>query len=160
MIKPETIASLKRLESVDWFHSVGKKDTANAIVLSSWEEAMISCSSEDWDYLLNEAANQYGEKLRSRSRSRYNQWNAVVNELKPLTTSLVLNKVTPVVATYNLPKIFIDSVNWDILHFAIECEFSDIYPPGFFASQAYWYTAGHFPCGWRGDFPEGVLVVY
>lgn len=37
---------------------------------------------------------------------------------------------------------------------------SDLYPPGFFASNANWYVRGHFPCGWRGEFPKGQLVIY
>jgi hypothetical protein len=36
----------------------------------------------------------------------------------------------------------------------------DLYPPSFFASNAYWYVMGHFPCGWRGEFPKGQLVIY
>jgi hypothetical protein len=35
-----------------------------------------------------------------------------------------------------------------------------VYPPGFFASNAYWYIKGHFPCGWEGEFPKGTLVIY
>ncbi len=37
---------------------------------------------------------------------------------------------------------------------------ADVYPPGFYASQAYWYASGHFPCGWRGKVPQGKLIVY
>ena len=42
----------------------------------------------------------------------------------------------------------------------MEAEFADVYPPGFYASQAYWYVKGHFPCGWQGEFPNGTLIIY
>ena len=54
----------------------------------------------------------------------------------------------------------LSAVQWDILHVCMEAEYADVYPPGFYASQAYWYVKGHFPCGWQGEFPNGKLIVY
>src|SRR5262249_31632568 len=59
-----------------------------------------------------------------------------------------------------LPKVFGNTVRWDILHLCMEAEFADVYPPGYYASQAYWYAHGHFPCGWRGEFSSGTLIVF
>jgi hypothetical protein len=73
---------------------------------------------------------------------------------------LVKQKIAPVVVSHQLDKTFEDTVQWDILSVAIEAEYADVYPPGFFASQAYWYVHGHFPCGWQGDFPDGTLMIY
>jgi hypothetical protein len=69
-------------------------------------------------------------------------------------------KTRAVAETHALPKVFEDTVQWDVLHLCMEAEYADVYPPGFFASQAYWYVAGRFPCGWEGKFPAGRLVVY
>lgn len=80
--------------------------------------------------------------------------------MKPLVQSLVREKTKRVVEENELPKIFLDTIDWDILHVCMEAEYADVYPPGFFASQAYWYVKGHFPCGWVGEFPDGKLVVY
>ena len=30
----------------------------------------------------------------------------------------------------------------------------------FFLELLMVYEAGHFPCGWRGDWPDGKLIVY
>lgn len=65
------------------------------------------------------------------------------------------------ISEQGLPKIFLDMVDWDILHLCMEAEYAEVYPPGFYASQAYWYMQGHFPCGWQGPFPKGgKLVIY
>lgn len=155
-----TLNTLDELEKADWFGSVGKMDSESALVLSSWGEAIESCSSDDWQNLLLEASNRYTEQLMKNSMERFRQWNSIVDEVKPVTMDLVKRKIAKVSMENQLPKIFEDTVNWDMLHLAMEAEFADVYPPGFFASQGYWYVHGHFPCGWKGNFPEGELVIF
>lgn len=130
------------------------------IVLTSWQEAIEQCSSIEWENLCLEAQNQYGERLRERSKERFNQWNEVAAMLKETTIPFVQRKIERVVRQYNLPTVFENMVQWDILGVCRESEFADVYPPGFFASNAYWYMKGHFPCGWQGEFPKGTLIIY
>jgi hypothetical protein len=157
---PHTVATLNQLEKAEWFASVGVKDTEAAIVLSSWQEAVEHCASVEWGNLLLEAANQYRERLLERSKERFIKWNEIVDEVKPVTTTLVRRKVKAVCARHDLPRVFVDTVEWDILHLCMEAEYADVYPPGFYASQAYWYIQGHFPCGWQGEFPDGKLIIF
>jgi hypothetical protein len=156
----QTREAFERLDGVEWFRAVGQRDTDATIVLTSWIEAIASCASGDWENLCLEAANQYTEKLASRSKERFNQWNSVAEEVKTITIPLVRRKLERVVIDNGLPKVFEDTVQWDIFHLAMESEFADVYPPGFYASQAYWYVKGHFPCGWQGAFPNGKLIIY
>jgi len=157
---PNTIATLDELRQAHWFNKVGLVDTAAAKVLSSWEEAVAFCGSPEWEDLCLEAANQYRERLLERSPQRFARWNDIVDEVKPYAQALVREKTRHVVETCRLPKVFLDTVDWDIVHLLMECEYADVYPPGFYASQAYWYVKGHFPCGWEGSFPEGRLIIY
>jgi hypothetical protein len=158
---PRTESTLERLRQEEWFRNVGVRDTAAADVLSSWQEAVESCGSLEWENLCQEAVNQYCARLIERSPRDYEKWNEVVLSVKPTTQALVREKTREIVADNSLPKVFIDTVDWDILHVCMEAEFADIYQPGFYASQAYWYTKGHFPCGWRGPLPQGGrLVIY
>jgi|SRR5438128_6848268 len=157
---PRTQATFAELERADWFAAVGVVDTAAAVVLSSWPEAVAHCGSSAWQDLMLEARNQYCERLVERSQERFSQWNEIVVPLKALTMPLVARKTTDVCARHQLPKIFVGTVQWDILHVCMEAEYADVYPPGFYASQAYWYVKGHFPCGWQGEFPNGKLIVY
>jgi hypothetical protein len=157
---PRTKATIEQLKQAQWFRCVGVRDTDAAEVLSSWYEAVESCSSPEWEDLCMEAANQYRARLAERSPKLFRRWNDIVAELKPVTQALVLEKTGTVIQENDLPKTFLDTVDWDILNMCMEAEYADVYPPGFFASQAYWYVKGHFPCGWRGEFPKGYLVVY
>ncbi len=157
---PRTTATLERLANVEWFTAVGVKDTDAAIVLSSWDEAIEHCSSATWEDLLSEASNQYCERLAERDRARFSMWNEVVGELKRVTVPFVRQKIARVVPEHRLDTVFEDTVQWDILSVCLEAEYADVYPPGFCASQAYWYVSGHFPCGWKGAFPEGTLIIF
>ncbi|MFL6546539.1 MAG: hypothetical protein ACJ8LM_15360 [Candidatus Udaeobacter sp.] len=157
---PRTIATLDELEKAAWFSRVGVKDAEFAIVLSSWHEAIEYCSSDEWLDLCLEAVNQYCERLVERSVDRFRKWNEVAIEVKRTTEPFVRRKIEQVVREHNLPPVFEHTVQWDMIHLCMEAEYADVYPPGFFASHAYWYLNGHFPCGWQGDFPKGALVIY
>jgi hypothetical protein len=157
---PTTAVTLDRLEKADWFARVGVKDTSVAMVLSNWDDALEYRHSEQWQYLRLEARNQYCERLALRSRDRFVKWNDIVNEMKKTTIPLVTRKTEAVMRQYDLPKAFRGAVDWDILAVFMESEYADIIDPGFYAGLAYWYAAGHFPCGWHGEYPKGSLVVY
>lgn len=157
---PKTIATLNDLDKAAWFSHVGVKDTKTAIVLSSWEDAIKHIGSIEWENLCIEASNQYRERLVERSKARFAQWNDIAIELKKTTVPFVHRKIEDVVRQHNLPPAFGNMVRWDILGVCMEAEYADVYPPGFYASHAYWYVKGHLPCGWQGDFPSGTLIVY
>jgi hypothetical protein len=161
---PRTKATLEQLENANWFARVGSMDgimePEKIVMLPSWPEAIEQCSSIEWENLCLEAQNQYRMRLLERNKDRYLQWNDTVDAIKPFVISLVKRKIEVTVRMHNLEKVFEDTVLWDILGVCMESEFADVYPPGFFASQAYWYVNGHFPCGWEGEFPNGKLIVY
>jgi hypothetical protein len=157
---PRTIVTLQELENAVWFSQVGVKDTEGAVVLSSWQEAVTHCGSIEWENLCLEAANQYRERLLERSKERFEKWNEIASEIRKITAPLVSLKIKPVIQDHSLPKAFENAVRWDILHLCMESEYADVYPPGFFAGNAYWYAKGHFPCGWKGVFPDGMPIIY
>ena len=57
------------------------------------------------------------------------------------------------------PEPFIDFVYNDFLTFAAYGIFSKI-KDDFIEKQIEVYQNGGFPCGWKGEFPDGVMVVY
>ena len=161
---PRTKAALEQLETANWFSQVGTmygvSQPEKIIMLSSWQEAVEQCSTIEWENLCLEAQNQYRMRLLEKNKDRYRQWNDVVEMLKPTTIPFVQHKIEATVKQHDLPKVFEDTVQWDILGVCMESEFADVYPPGFFASNAYWYMKGHFPSGWQGEFLKGTLIIY
>jgi len=155
-----TKATLAELEAANWFINVGKNDSQRALILSNWNDAIQSCSSPQWEETRLEAANRLREKLAKLDINRFRKWNELVKELKPFVETLVDRKSKNVVDQYALPKAFIDTIRWDILHLCMECEYADIVPPSFYIGQSYWYANGHFPCGWDGELPGGRPIIY
>jgi len=126
---------MERLAEAAWFTHVGIKDATAAIVLSSWDEAIAHCESFKWEDLHYGAAGQYRQRLMERSPERVEKWNDVVDEMKKTTLSFVRGKIETVVREHNLPKVFEDTVQRDILHICMETEYPDVYPPGFYAAK-------------------------
>jgi hypothetical protein len=87
-------------------------------------------------------------------------WNEIVIEIKKITEPFVRQKIEVVVKEHDLPPVFEHCVQWDVLHVCMEAEYADVFPPAYYASQAYWYVKGHFPCGWEGEFSKGKLIIY
>lgn len=157
---PSTIATLDELRRAHWFSKVGVVDEPGCKVLSSWEEAIASCTSPDWLDLCLEVSNRFREHLVERSHQRFQQWNKICEEVDPVVWALVREKTRAVVEKHKLPEVFQKIVFWDMLYIVMECEYADVYPPGFYVSQGYWYVKGHFPCGWEGPIPDGRLIIY
>jgi hypothetical protein len=155
-----TLATLEELQSVHWFSQVGAPDTPDAIVLRSWYEAIALRGSPDREDLWLDMANAYSRRLQERSKERWLKWNDTVDALKETLIPFVRGKSEPVVREYKLPKAFEDSIQWDLLHACMETEHADVCPTGFYANLASWYIKGHFPCGWQGVFPQGMLIIY
>ena len=159
-MQQRTVDALAKLRRADWFRNVGVRDTQHADVLSSWQAAIESCASLDWENLGLDAANEYRARLRRTDPRALSTWNDAANSLRPLVLALVREKTRAVVEANQLPKVFTDNVNWDIMHYFLECEYGDICAPSFFAAKADWYLKGHFPCGWRGPLAGGRFLIY
>ena len=157
---PITAQAFEDLERAQWFSRVGVVDTAAARVVGSWGEAIALCSTIDWENFLIDRANDFRDRLRAISVSDYNRWNSVAIPVKRVAEQMIVEKTHGIVRALRMPPEFVHRIRVDLIHMAIELEYSEICPPGFFAGQGGWYVKGHFPCGWEGAFPKGRLIVY
>src|ERR1700712_4001252 len=157
---PRTIETLDRLEEASWFSRVGINEGSGVTLVASWPEAIKHCDTDEWEDLELEVMNQYREFIAYHSPERLNLWNGIVEEVRKIKRPLGERKTASVIHENSLPKIFKISVNHDILGICMEAEYADMCPSGFFTCLYPWYLKGHFPCGWRGVFPQGTLVVY
>ena len=154
---PKTIAALEQLRTLDWFCNVGIVDTQEAKILSSWDEAIKSVSSFEWENFEIDRTGDFTEFLSIYHTNERNKWNKKIDETKPAIEDILINKNT---FLNKLPKDITDSVKWHILGYLMELEYSDICQPGFLSRQADWYFKGHFPCGWEGEWPGGRPIIY
>lgn len=152
---------LATIEKVTWFCNVGQSlENVNARQVHSWREAFKLCRSRLSQNVQLESGNILSEKLCYRFLERYRSWNELVGKISRSTDPLVLWKI---LSAPDLPKFsegVLNAIRSDLRMALMELEYADLIAPRFFAERAKWYLAGHFPCGWDGDFPEGQLIVY
>lgn len=58
-----------------------------------------------------------------------------------------------------LSEAFLYSVRLNVLNIVVEYHFAQYFSTPFYQKILFFFEAGHFPCGWRGDGPQGWLVV-
>jgi hypothetical protein len=153
-------------ERIRWFASAGQEHSIALpfplIQVSSCAEAIEMCSAPAWDDVTLEARNRLTEYLHLRHRERYQQWNDITDEAKTrIVTPLAERVWQPFARLHGLGKVFIDCLSWDVLAAIMEHEYRDCSGrPIFFQHLIDVYRAGHFPCGWRGEWPGGLLLAY
>lgn len=159
-MRDTTKTILEQLAAAAWFSQVGQQNVKDAIVVSSWAEALGRCSSPEWEDFTLEAQNQITMSLSDCCRARYQEWNNIVRKVKIIAIPMVNEKTKPAVEQHKLPEGFVTQVHWDIVGIAMEAEYSDVVEPGLYPQLAKWYLAGRFPCGWQGEFPEGKMIIF
>lgn len=153
-----TVATLNELKNITWFGRCGIREFESAITLSSWAEARSYSETLEWENSCLEMANQLSKAVALKAPDRFRRWNDVAGEVRPIVLELVENKTRLVREANRLPKSFVDTVVWDIIHLAFEAEYADIVPVSFFTGQSFWYANGHFPCGWNAE--EKKTIIY
>jgi hypothetical protein len=160
-MKPKTNSFLQELKSCNCFARVGHQEGDDKVVwVSSWKEAIKKLDSKPSRFAAVESRNLLTERLCFQFKERYREWNRITLETKKVLVPIVNIITGAPKKQHNLPKEFVDYVSWDLLAACMEFEYADIVPPRYFAERAKWYLAGHFPCGWEGEFPEGRLIVF
>ncbi len=84
----------------------------------------------------------------------------MVDEAKLAIESVVVPKATGIMEDNKLDPLFMASVKWDILCCIMYATYESYNPPPFIGDISHIYSCGHFPCGWKGLWPEGRLVIY
>lgn len=108
-----------------------------------------------------ESRNVLTEQLSQLAPRRYQRWNELVEPINDVLWPMIRRKTQELIREHRLPKkLFQQAVFWDLSNAGMELEYADVVPPKYFAERVEWYLAGHFPCGWDGDFPEGCLIVF
>jgi hypothetical protein len=108
------------------------------------------------------AQNQLTLWLHQHDRQNYQRWNDLVGGFK----EAVLNPLTeerwePYRRRHGLDVVVVHSVQWDALGALMENTYlGSGHRCFFFLELLTVYEAGHFPCGWVGEWPQGKLVVY
>jgi hypothetical protein len=170
-----TVASLKDLETFEWFLHAGEHDPSMDLEkvsrVHSWEDAVRLNGDAKWDDLRLDWSAELTETLDSIANARYQKWNRIVAKVKPTVSMLVAEGCSRMLKSRGLvesaphvrddpPLSFVDSVCWDVLSSCMELEFRDVANVRRYEDLLRWYRLGHWPCGWVGSKTTGSLAVY
>ena len=153
----------QRLQAIVWFSQCGRPVESDyglpVRTVSDWSSAVKYFCSPHWEDTTLQAGNALTMHLSDKAPDAYQEWN----ELTVRARDRIKKEVMPLVDAYreqqNLPPVFCDCVRWDLLSAVMEASYKSWRPPIFFGKLLKVYEAGHFPCGWEGEWPNGRLIV-
>jgi hypothetical protein len=155
-----------RLRVIEWFSRCGEPLSLNpsmpVVQASGWREAVASCTDGVWENVELEAQNQLTLWLHQHDRQNYRRWNELVVGFKSeVVNPLIEEKWDPYRRRHGLDAAIVLSARWDALGALMENAYlASGHRCFFFLELLSVYEAGHFPCGWVGEWPRGKLIVY
>lgn len=155
-----TALTLERLRQADWFANVGTPVRPDVVAVHSWEEAVASGAKPDWENLRLEIKNRESGRVRQHFGDEAFPWNDLVREIRPQTVAMTNERLNALGLSDLARKVVYAGASWDTLGACLETEYSDIVACDFYRRLLEWYLAGHWPCGWEGEYPAGKLVVF
>ncbi|TKI53408.1 hypothetical protein FC756_23975 [Lysinibacillus mangiferihumi] len=153
----------ERIKKIKFFSMCGKKSTIhthfNYQFVNNWSDAEKNCNDK-WDNLKLEARNKITSYLHENWPEKYREWNAVTLEAKGLLKEDVLLRGFQFIKDNDLDENIYESIEWDLLSVIMESYYEPYVGVGFYTELLKVYESGHIPCGWKGKWPEGKLLIY
>jgi hypothetical protein len=166
-------SALEALDETRWFERVGEPwlepvgDTLNdngVMVVRSWEEALAIFSRDrpynERPYNVNgilKAACSRVDPIFEELPEREDWWQKAREEAKRYT---VLSGWAPKFLAQERRNLLFEHL-WEYVSMLLaEIIASPEAECTYFREQLPWFHAGHFPCGWDGDWPNGHMRVY
>ena len=155
-----------RLARIRWFANCGQACPVDLTVgikrVTNWTQALSLCASHAWSEVELAAQNQLTEYLHWNDHENYQSWNRFLEDRNlAVLDPLLREHIQPFQASHALPDCFLQGVRSDIRGALMEEMYAGSgYAGNFFNELLMVYEAGHFPCGWVGEWPEGKLCVY
>ena len=142
------------LATIDWFSQCGIESDVTC------ESAIQSISSPEWKDFTLERRNDITAHLATAHRNREHEWNKVAKGVRGYADAEVFPRMIEAATAQGFPDTVVRQVQWDVCSFIQEEIYASWRVPRFFDRLADIYRAGHLPCGWNGEYPDGRLTKY
>jgi hypothetical protein len=154
-----------RLRAIRWLSASGTPFTGDLTMpvrqLSDSAAAFEARADVVWENAELEAQNQLSMWLSKNAPADDQRWNELVENHKRETLAALEPAWAQCQATWGLPKVALDSFRWDTLNALMANSYLYTGHSSFFFLELLTvYEAGHWPCGWEGQWPDGVLLVF
>ena len=166
------VSALEALDETRWLERVGKPWLENdgairatrVLVVRSWEEALTNFGKEhrydDRRYNANgvlQAPCDRVDPIFERLPEREAWWQHAREEAKRYTA---LYGWVPDSLSREYQDLLFENL-WEFVSMLLaEIIASPEADCSYFREQLMWFHAGHFPCGWDGDWPSGRMRIF
>ena len=151
------------LETINWFSNCAiMPDTDFGFVVEwipDWSIAVKQLATHNWEDTTLQARNALTMHLSKKYQNEYQHWNKLTKQARDHIVKNIMPTVTEFQQELKLPSVFCDRVRWDLLATVMEASYKSCAPPVFFANLFKVYSVGRYPCGWKGEWPNGSLMV-
>jgi hypothetical protein len=164
-MKRTTKAFLKDFDKAKLFTQVGapltKKLKQTVVTVQSWKEALRCSDSLRWQNVRLEQLNRMRVDIDNVSPRRMDKWNDVVDMVHEVVDPLVERLLPPSLERFDSDDDMVNRIGEALKYAlgaaALEYEYADLRPPGFYCCLIDWYRLGRFPCGWGTRDETGKL---
>jgi hypothetical protein len=165
-LSAQSLELIERLKRVPWFAHIGEPAVAKEIRRAvDLRVAKKLCFSRRWDNAITDSGNQLSVFLSKYYRDRYDKkWSEIVHTCIPLLMPIIESAIE-----HGREKLELGAVQVKVLSMTLrrqfigachEIEYADMMQDLLCLQLVPWYELGHWPCGYQGEWPNGMLVVY
>ncbi|CAL2106072.1 conserved hypothetical protein [Tenacibaculum sp. 190524A02b] len=160
-LKPEHFSDL---ENVDWFSNCGKQigfSTKHKLErIQSLTESVELCNSIEWGNFQLEKRNDLTSYLNRTRKNESTEWNTITVGIKNYLKDGIFKTIQEKLSQSDLPDLVFASVEWDILSYYQELVYKKYNIPTFYSHLIPIYKNGYLPCSYKGEFPNGTMLIY
>lgn len=151
-----------RLSNSPIFGRRGQSET-NASLVKNWNAAITKRRSATTEGLVRGKINELTVVMRPLNL--LDEWGALADVNRPIITKLVESQLSLYASEMEFLQLdyLRDQVRRDWSLYCTEVYFASVLESNFDRFFTRWfnsYELGHFPCGWKGKYPEGIPIVY
>ena len=107
-----------------------------------------------------EKRNDLTSFLDRTRKNESTEWNTITVGIKNYLKDGIFKVVREKLSQSDLPDSIFVSVEWDILSYCQELAYKKYNIPTFYSHLIQIYKNGHLPCSYKGDFPNGTILIY
>ncbi len=153
-------------KSLNWFHSVGQPLESDPSIsfcrVYGWSQAVRSLMSRDSERAFICLAADIHERVQAWKGPHWNEtvYNPFVEWSSKFVADLIETMASNKHASVGTNWYLRSSISSCLMHRAIEMAFLPKGNKSTYAELCELILLGHMPCGWRGRWPKGKIVVY
>lgn len=156
--------TILRLDNITWFSNCGKKKVISKYDISyakDIDSAIKHCLSTRWSNITLEKRNDVHSYLVVKRVNTLYTWNEVVLQIKKDILPPILKKIEcNWLEIFKNEYVIRQTIESNLLYIMILSAFKKYKEEPFHEELLNIYEQGYFPCGWKGTYPEGKIVIF